>query len=235
VERPKIVYQEIQFYSWFALEESGAVPNNKVFFLPTDDQCLLGILNSPLMLWVLTRTLPHMKDEALSPAGFIMEQLRVRLPANAVRKKIAGLVRGLCSVTEDRYAEEDRFLAKVAALNRGNADRRALNWLRRPDEEFARIVERSSASPISTAGKCELAELKNSSGSAIARLLVEQLRLEEDLAVLVEDVYELDPEERKLLRATRPIRDPLDVLRSHLWGKNIRGQGDEQTGMDEET
>jgi TaqI-like C-terminal specificity domain len=75
VERPKIVYQEIQFHSWFALDQSGAVPNNKVFFLPTNDACLLAILNSPLMWWVLTRTLPHMKDEALNPAGFIMEQL----------------------------------------------------------------------------------------------------------------------------------------------------------------
>jgi hypothetical protein len=43
-------------------------------------------------------------------------------------------------------------------------------------------------------------------------LLAEQLRLEEQLAVLVEDVYELTDEERKLVRATRPVRDPLDVL-----------------------
>src|SRR5713101_2744620 len=85
VERPKIVYQEIQFHSWFALDTSGSYPNNKAFFLPTDDLCLLAVLNSPLMWWVLTRTLPHMKDEALSPVGFIMENLRVQLPSSILR------------------------------------------------------------------------------------------------------------------------------------------------------
>jgi len=214
VERPKIVYQEIQFHSWFALDTHAAYPNNKAFFLPTADLCLLAVLNSPLMWWVLTRTLPHMKDEALSPAGFIMEALRVRLPTGSAQKKIADDTTKLCRVTDDRYAEEDGFLAKLASLNGGEADRRELNWLRRSDDSFAEIVERSSSFSLSTTAKRELAALKNHSGGAIARLLAEQLRLEEELAVLVEDVNELDAEERKLLRATRPVRDPLDVLRS---------------------
>ena len=200
------------------MDQSGAVPNNKAFLLPTNDLCLLAILNSPLMWWVLTRTLPHMKDEALNPAGFIMEQLRVRLPGGTMRKEIGDRVTALCGVTEDRYAEEGRFLGKFAALNHGNADRRAINWLRRSDEEFTGIVERSSAAPISTAAKRELVALKNCCRAEIARLLMEQLRLEEDLAVLVEDVYELDAEQRKLLRATRPVRDPLDVLKGSVGG-----------------
>ena len=40
---------------------------------------LLAVLNSPLAVDI-TRILPHMKDEAPSPAGFIMEGLQVRLP-----------------------------------------------------------------------------------------------------------------------------------------------------------
>src|ERR1700688_945426 len=157
-----------------------------------------------------------MKDEALSPAGFIMEALRVRLPIGSSQKKMADDTTNLCRVTDDRYAEEDGFLAKLASLNGGEADRRAPNWLKRPDDEFAVIVERSSAAPLSTAAKRELAALKSRSGGAIARLLAQQLRLEEELAVLVEDAYELDDQDRKLLRATRPVRDPLDVLKGVL-------------------
>jgi hypothetical protein len=44
----------------------------------------------------------------------------------------------------------------------------------------------------------------------------EQMRVEEELATLVEEVYELTAEERKLLRATRPVRDPIDVLKASL-------------------
>jgi len=213
-EAPKIVYQEIQFHSWFALDTSGSYPNNKVFMLPSCNLALLAVLNSPLMWWVLTRTLPHMKDEALTPAGFIMENLRVLLPSGALREKITDRATALCRLTDDRHAEEDRFLEKLASLKGGGPDRRALNWLRRPDDDFAAIVERSSPAPLSTAARRELATLKGESSNALARLLSERQRLEEELAVLVEDVYGLNDEERALLRSTRPVRDPLDVLRT---------------------
>ena len=211
---PKILYQEIQFHSWFALDTSGAFPNDKVYILPTGDLTLLAILNSPLMWWILTRILPHMKDEALSPAGFIMEGLQVRLPDGRQRENVAQHARALRNLTERRYAEEHTLLAKMASLNGGEAGRRALNWLSRSDDQFAAIVERSSGASLSTMAKRELVALKNASAGAIALLRAEQLRLEEEIGVLVEDVYELDDEERKLLRATRPVRDPLDVLRS---------------------
>jgi hypothetical protein len=61
-------------------------------------------------------------------------------------------------------------------------------------------------------------ELASRTRSAITRLLAEQLKLEEKLAVLVEDLYELTAEERKFLRATRPIRGPLDVIKAGLRG-----------------
>lgn len=43
--------------------------------------------------------------------------------------------------------------------------------------------------------------------------------LEGVLATLVEDIYALTPEERRLLRETRPVRDPLDVLDGLIAGR----------------
>jgi hypothetical protein len=50
-------------------------------------------------------------------------------------------------------------------------------------------------------------------------LLTTQLKLEKQLATLVEDAYGLTPEERTLLRSTRPVRDPLDVLEAKIQGR----------------
>ena len=36
--------------------------------------------------------------------------------------------------------------------------------------------------------------------------------------MLVEESYGLTPEERQLLRDTRPVRDPIDVLQAKLAG-----------------
>ena len=35
---------------------------------------------------------------------------------------------------------------------------------------------------------------------------------------MVEDAYGLTPEERALLHATRPVRDPIDVLKAKIRG-----------------
>jgi hypothetical protein len=52
-DKPKILYQEIQFHPCYAYDVSGMLANNKVFLLPTGDLYLLGVLNSPLM-WGIT-------------------------------------------------------------------------------------------------------------------------------------------------------------------------------------
>ena len=59
--------------------------NNKTFFIPTDDLYLLGVLNSPLLWWHNWRYLTHMKDEALSPMGYMMETLPIAQPSDKVR------------------------------------------------------------------------------------------------------------------------------------------------------
>jgi len=52
-------------------------------------------------------------------------------------------------------------------------------------------------------------------------LLSRQLNLEKRLASLVEDAYGLTQEERALLRSTRPVRDPLDVLEAKVGGGEV--------------
>ena len=63
-DKPKLVYQEIQFHPSFALDSAGTYGNNKTFFITANDLYLLSVLNSPLLWWHNWRFLPHMKDEA---------------------------------------------------------------------------------------------------------------------------------------------------------------------------
>jgi adenine-specific DNA-methyltransferase len=47
-EQPKILYQEIAAYSTFTFDGTGLYTNNKLFFIPTTNKNLLGLLNSKL-------------------------------------------------------------------------------------------------------------------------------------------------------------------------------------------
>ncbi len=76
-ERPKIIYQVIQFYPSYALDRTGMFGNDKSFIIPSDDPLLLATLNSPVIWWHNWRYLPHLKDEALSPMGYRMETLPI--------------------------------------------------------------------------------------------------------------------------------------------------------------
>src|SRR6185503_16065059 len=92
-KKPKIVYQEIQFHPSYAFDTNGYFGNNKTFFITSEDLYLLAVLNSPLMWWYNWRYLPHRKDEALSPVGFLMEDLPIAEPTPAVREATEKVVR----------------------------------------------------------------------------------------------------------------------------------------------
>ena len=74
-EKPKIIYQVIQFHSRYCLDRDGRLSNDKTFFLPADDPWLLAVLNSPLMWRYNWRHLTHLKDEALSPMAYKIQSI----------------------------------------------------------------------------------------------------------------------------------------------------------------
>ena len=68
-ERPKLIYQVIQFHPAYGLDRTGYFLNDKGLFLGGDDPWLVAAPNSPAMWWHNWRYLVHMKDEALDPSG----------------------------------------------------------------------------------------------------------------------------------------------------------------------
>src|SRR5262249_20797416 len=50
-DKPKIVYQVIQFHPCYAFDKARMLGNDKTFILPTTDFYLLGVLNAPLVWW----------------------------------------------------------------------------------------------------------------------------------------------------------------------------------------
>ena len=98
-EQPKLLYQEIQFHPAFGFDGAGYLTNNKGFLLSSADSYLLAVLNSPLMWWYNWRYLPHMKDEALSPKGELMEVLPIAPAPDAIRAEVEPAVQRLIALT----------------------------------------------------------------------------------------------------------------------------------------
>jgi SAM-dependent methyltransferase len=210
---PKIIYQEIQFHSSYALDRDGFLLNNKSFFVPSEDSWLLAVLNSPLMWWFNWRYLPHMKDEALSPTGVKMEQLPIAVPNQETRdfadKTVPQLVTFVREDDEGRSGVLDALKTQLAVEAPGQK-LQSFEALSREDF-LAEVTKRRPK----TAGKLKPADLKylreiyDEYAVPVQERRARALAMERRLANLVNQAYGLTPEEVELLWATAPPRMPV--------------------------
>lgn len=210
-EKPKIFYQVIQFHPAYAFDRDGHFGNDKTFFLPTEDIALLATLNSPLMWWNNWRRLIHLKDEALSPMGYMMEQLPIagfKSHSKAAATDHAGKI--------IEHAEGQQSTSKLT-----------MDWLyhsfgiEKPKGALATITALDADSFVTAVVNAlpkrrkltssEIAELKREHAATIepARQARAQIfALERQLSDLVNEAYGLTPEEVDLMWRTAPPRMP---------------------------
>ena len=160
-QQPKIVYQEIQFHSCYALDEKGTFGNNKIFLLPSADLYLLAVLNSPLMWWHNWRLPSPHERRSLNSGGIHDGKVAIAEPKEKIRKESEAIARRLIDIT---------------ASNR-NVSAELLDWLRveyaieKPTQKLANVLEfdaealiaevkkiRGRNNPLSVAGLKHLRE-----------------------------------------------------------------------------
>ena len=214
-EKPKIFYQEIQFHPSYSLDTAGRFGNNKTFFLSTDDLFLLAVLNSPLMWWHNWRYLPHMKDEALSPVAFRMEELPIAEPTPSIREASEKAVRRLIEIASCQQQTQ----------------RTLLDWMRveyaieKPSNKLLAVTEldsdtwvgevkriRGKKLPLTAAGVRGLRDEYTRSIEPARALAAETLSLERTLSDIVNQAYGLTPTEIDLMWQTAPPRMPISPL-----------------------
>jgi len=211
-KRPKISYQEIQFHPSYALDTQGFFGNNKTFFITCDDLYLLAALNSPLMWWHNWRYLPHMKDEALSPLGRLMETLPMAEPTSAIREAAEAAVRRLIEITASQQRTKHTLLDWLRVEYAiGKPTNKLQNLTALDSDSFIAEVRhiRGKKHPLTAAGLQALREEYTRTIEPARTRAAEALQLERDLSDLVNQAYGLTPAEIALMWATAPPRMPI--------------------------
>lgn len=156
--------------------------------------------------------LPHMKDEAMSPVGFLMEQLPVAQPSPPQRAEAESAVRRLIEITASRQS----------------ATRTILDWLRvefdvaKPTLKLQAPAELDADAFVAEVRKARgkgktltaaaLKALRDEHAGIIAparALAAEASALERRLSELVNAAYGLTPDDVRLMWETAPPRMPL--------------------------
>jgi hypothetical protein len=211
-EEPKIVYQEIQFHPSYAFSSGSLYGNNKVFLLPTTDRYLLAVLNSPLMWWHNWRYLPHMKDEALNPAGFRMETVPITEPTQQVRTEVEDGVASLLALaqaSQDQTSELLHWLRLELAVDQPG--QRLGTFADLTGDDFVAEVRKSrpkGAPRLTPKAIAELTETHQRYADPERHRAAQMRVLERRLSDLVNQAYRLTDEEIALLWRTAPPRMP---------------------------
>jgi hypothetical protein len=180
-EAPKIVYPVIGKANRFALDEAGYYPTDKVFFLPSADWYLLGVLNSWPALEYLQGTCSVLGNEhhggRLEFREIYLRRLPVPNASPAERRSIADRARQAHRLHTQRRQRVECFLHAVGA---GPATSSSRNPLEQPwqlsAEDFRRRLPGVPVAVFTTT-RAETADLT----AAIAR--VEQ-EIDERVAAL---------------------------------------------------
>ena len=216
-EQPKIVYQVIQWHSGFALNLEGHFLNDKAFCIPSSDCYLLAALNSSLIWWFLWRYLPHMKDEALNPATFLMEVFPVVSPSKTTRFSIEERVNRLIELAKS-FAEKRALFLQWVTHETGII--KVPTALESPwqlhQEKFLVVLKKAGLKHPSPTTLQHLTRTFESESSTLRANRTDALRLERELDELIMKVYKITPDEIALLHQTAPPRSPLHVLETEL-------------------
>jgi hypothetical protein len=162
------------------------------------------------MWWHNWRYLPHMKDEALSPAGVLMEPLPIALPSEAIRAEVEPLVERLIKIAksddETRQVTLDWLRARFGLDSPGAA----LEDLAGLDLQafIAEVGKRLPKSALTPGAIKDLTQGYHDQAAPLRERLGEAAGLERRLADLVNTAYGLTPEEIALLKETAPPRMP---------------------------
>ncbi|WP_338017077.1 Eco57I restriction-modification methylase domain-containing protein [Myxacorys almedinensis] len=216
-EQPKIVYQEIQFHPAYSFDSSNYFTNNKGFILATADLYVLAALNSPLMWWHNWRYLPHMKDDALTPAGYVMENLPIAPPTDDIRSQVEPIVSRLIEITkanQDSYRDVLNWLRSRFRIEKPGQKLETFATLtlqEMHDEVRKRIPKAGSKSSdrLGIAGQKEVTQAYNDYALPIQTRTTEAQTLEHRLSDLINQAYGLTDEEINLMWKTAPPRMPI--------------------------
>ncbi len=96
-EKPKIMYQVLQVKPCFIYDEDGLHCNNSMWFIPSDDKVLLGILNSKMGWWLISKYCTAIQN-GYQLIWKYFSQIPIATGKELVRKKIADLVNLILSI-----------------------------------------------------------------------------------------------------------------------------------------
>ncbi len=212
-EKPKIIYPDIIWRSQFAIVKEPLYLLNTIYFYSSDDLYILAVLNSPVIWAYMWRNCSHGKDEALRLFNPFMESLPIAPPTPTLRTETEEIVTRLIAITKENQQRNREVCEWIQSTHK-------IPKLGQKLEDFASLTQTDFVQAIrdrkpKTSGDLSpkafkaVNEAYQEYAIPIQRDRAEANRLEHRLSDLINQAYQLTPEEIELMWRTAPPRMPI--------------------------
>ncbi|MGB7440251.1 MAG: DNA methyltransferase [Coleofasciculaceae cyanobacterium] len=211
----KIIYPDIQAFPGYAIDFDGHFTNNSVYLIAKADLYLCGCLNSPLAWWISQRLFPKMVGDTVSPGTGLMMTFPIASPTEEIRAEVEAIVSRLITISKANYQAYANSLGfiqgecQIEKLGRKLEDFATLSFQEFIEEVKQRVSKTGFSDTLNRSDYKTLHQLYQEYAPAIATRKAEAVNLEHRLADLINQAYQLTPEDIELLWKTAPPRMPI--------------------------
>lgn len=110
-EKAKVMYQVMQVKPCFIYDEGGMYCNNSMWFLPSSDKVLLGILNSKMGWWLISKYCSAIQN-GYQLIWKYFSQIPIATGNDMVRKQVSDLVNDILSTKKQNPSADTTELEK---------------------------------------------------------------------------------------------------------------------------
>ncbi len=206
LKAPKIVWPHFQLERSFTSDPSSYFVNNKCFFVPSDEDDLLALLNSTC-LWFLLVSLARLKRGGYIEAeAQYVERLALPEPSKSRRQDLARLGRTCTNAARKRFTVQStvhhRILTDLAPREDAKLSRKLEEWWTLDFATFRAEVKRALHSEIPVKERGDWEAYLGQQGTNVRGLDTAIEKAEREIDTIVYRLFDLTHDEVALLEAS---------------------------------
>ena len=214
LERHKIITQDLATYPWFCFDDKGFYPVNTCYVWGTNDLYILGWMCSTISWWVFHRELQHSINDTLRMFRNQVELLPIPQPTPTIRAEVEEIVSRLIEITK-RNQENNREVSNWIQSTHKilKIGQKLENFATLSQVDFIETIRQrlpKTSGGLSPKGLKEVENVYQEYALPMQSDRAESNRLEHRLSDLINQAYQLTPEEIALMWRTAPPRMPIN-------------------------
>jgi hypothetical protein len=203
--QPKLAWPHFQAAASFSLELSGALLNNKCFFLPAADPALCALLNSALSWRQLLTSARIKRGGYIEAEAQYVERLPVPDVDEDVRIRLGALGEACTGTASEKYNIDSvvrRRILDLAPPERAKLTGRLENWVDLDFPAFRAEVKRAFHADIPVKERGDWETYLADNGARVRALSGQIAAAEREIDAIVYRLFDLTPNEIALLETS---------------------------------